>query len=355
MPADRNYHIRPVLDGQTLAGALRILITGLSWGDARRLIHNRHVQVNGNLVLDDARRIKSGDVVKVSDHARAPVPTARDVRVVHVDADLIVVDKPAGITTLRHAAEEGWDDARKQRQPTLDEVVQAMLPAVMRDVPPPAMSPKKAAPQPDAPPGVFRRTNRATPRPAGTVPTLRPVHRLDRDTSGLMMFALTARAEQKLVGMFKEHAITRLYRAVVVGAVTEPLRMESWFVRDRGDGLRGSSAAGKSAPESQHAVTHVRPLKPIAGGKYSLVECQLETGRTHQIRIHLAEAGHMLCGERTYLRPAAGAPAVKDESGAPRQALHSAECRFVHPITGQELAFSSPMAKDLAQWIERLS
>src|SRR5690348_2679699 len=101
MPADRTYHVRPVLDGQTLAAALRRLVAGLSWADARRMIAGRRVQVNGNLTLDEARRLKSGDVVKVFEHARAPVPTQRDVRVRHVDADLIVVEKPPGITTLR--------------------------------------------------------------------------------------------------------------------------------------------------------------------------------------------------------------------------------------------------------------
>src|SRR3954464_61869 len=132
MPADRTFHIRPVLNGQTLAAALRRLIAELSWADARGLIAGRRVQVNGNLTLDGARRLKAGDVVKVFEHARAPVPTQGDVRVRHVDDDLIVVEKPPGITTLRHAEEREWDDRRKQRQPTLDEVVQRILPEVLQ-------------------------------------------------------------------------------------------------------------------------------------------------------------------------------------------------------------------------------
>src|SRR5687768_17356042 len=131
MAKDRTFHIRPVLDGQTLAAALRGLIRELSWEDARLLVAGRQVQVNGNLVLDEARRVKAGDVVKVFEHPRAAVPTERDVRVRHVDADLIVVEKPAGMTTLRHAEERDWDRRRKQLQPTLDEVLQQMVPGLM--------------------------------------------------------------------------------------------------------------------------------------------------------------------------------------------------------------------------------
>src|SRR5436190_14017641 len=135
MPADRTYHIRPVLNGQTLAAALRRLVAERGWTDERGLIAGGRVQVNGNLTLDEARRLKAGDVVKVFAHARAPVPTQGDVRVRHVDDDLIVVEKPPGITTLRHAEEREWDDRRKQRQPTLDEVVQQILPEALRRAP----------------------------------------------------------------------------------------------------------------------------------------------------------------------------------------------------------------------------
>ena len=154
--------------------------------------------------------------------------------------------------------------------------------------------------------------------------------------------------------MFKDHTISRLYRAVVHGTLSEPMRIETRFVRDRGDGLRGTEPPGKNSADAQIAITHVRPIEPVGGGKYTLVECRLETGRTHQIRVHLAEAGHMLCGERTYVRPRPNDPAVRDESGAPRQALHSAELAFTHPIGGKELAFTSPMPRDLAGWMSGL-
>jgi 23S rRNA pseudouridine1911/1915/1917 synthase len=178
------------------------------------------------------------------------------------------------------------------------------------------------------------------------------VHRLDRDTSGLMLFALSPRAEQALVKMFKGHDIRRAYLAVVHGRL-EARTIDSWLVRDRGDGLRGSTPRGRDDPDAKHAFTHVRPVEHL-GDAYTVVECRLETGRTHQIRIHLAEIGHMLCGERVYTRPSPGAPPTPDHSGAPRHALHSAELEFVHPVSGQEMRFASPLPRDLAEWLKRL-
>src|SRR5437879_3926610 len=96
MPTDRTFHIRPAVDGQTLAAVLRRLLPELSWNDAKQLITSRRVHINGNLTLDDARRMKAGDIVKLFEHARAPVPTEKDVRVLYVDSDLMVIDKPAG-------------------------------------------------------------------------------------------------------------------------------------------------------------------------------------------------------------------------------------------------------------------
>ncbi|QOV90533.1 RluA family pseudouridine synthase [Humisphaera borealis] len=351
MPSDRTYHIRPVLNGQTLAAGLRGLDSDLSWNDARKLVQQRRIQINGNLVLDDTRRLKTGDVVKIFEQPRTPPPAERDVPVLHIDQDLIVIDKPAGITTLRHAEEKEWDDARKQRQPTLDEVVQRLLPTVW---PPKATQPDSNRPQKNTdPPGVMRRPGgRPVGLPAIGLPKVRAVHRLDRDTSGLMLFALSPRGETALVKLFKEHSIRRVYRAVVHGLVTQEQTIESWFVRDRGDGIRGSSPKGQAASDGQHAETYVRPIEAL--GRYTIVECRLKTGRTHQIRIHLAEAGHMLCGEKTYLRPKPEADAVHDKSGAPRQALHSASLELEHPFSGKTLQFESPMARDLETWLKKI-
>jgi 23S rRNA pseudouridine1911/1915/1917 synthase len=231
----------------------------------------------------------------------------------------VVVEKPSGMTTLRHPEERHWPRRRRDLQPTLDEVLPRIVAA--------------CAPSPV--------------RRKGPPPRLRAVHRLDRDTSGVMVFARSPQAERHLVQQFRKHTIQRVYRAIVHGDVA-PQTLASHLVRDRGDGRRGSTSNPKLG---RQAVTHVRPVQPL--GRYTLIECRLETGRTHQIRIHLSAQGHMLCGETVYDRPLQGARVV-DESGAPRLALHAAELGFTHPITGETLHFQSPLPPDLADFLRRL-
>jgi 23S rRNA pseudouridine1911/1915/1917 synthase len=344
----RNYHIDVRLDGASLSQAIKQLVPDTSWSAAKKLIANRHVQVHGNLCLDEGRRLKEGDVVKVWNEPLGKPPAADDLVIVFRDAHLIVIDKPAGITTQRESRE--ISAGRNQKQATLDELVQQAVARLPRIGPEPTNEPlAKPAPSEDF--IVKRRApvERIAHKPAPI--KVRPVHRLDRDTSGLILFALSPEAEQKLASMFKAHTIQRAYRAVVLGNLREPMKIESDIARDRGDGLRGSTDDPK-APELQHAITQVRPIEHI-GDDYTIVECRLETGRTHQIRIHLAERGHMLCGEKTYTKPLNGKP-VKDDSDAPRHALHSATLAFAHPIGGKAMRFESPWPRDLARWLDKL-
>lgn len=343
---DQRIRIDRTLAGQSLAGAIKARLKGQSWGSAKKLIAQRHVHVNGNLCVDEGRRVREGDVIHVFEHPRAAPVTAAQIRIVYRDAHLVVIDKPAGVTTLRHAEERKWPKHRKDRLPTLDELVQRAVGMQMR--PPPPQARKAAGRTTQA--RWQKRAGSPPPRP-NKPPRVRAVHRLDRDTSGLMVFALSPQAEQALIRQFKAHAVDRVYRAVVYGHLKEARTIESWLVRDRGDGLRGSSPLGKDAPDAQRAVTHVKPIERM--GDYTLVECRLETGRTHQIRIHLSEIGHRLCGEKVYTH-APGQPPQADTSGAPRQALHSNEIRFAHPITGQELAFTTGFPPELAAWISRV-
>jgi 23S rRNA pseudouridine1911/1915/1917 synthase len=150
--------------------------------------------------------------------------------------------------------------------------------------------------------------------------------------------------------MFAKHDVQRAYVAVAHGQVEEQT-IDTWFVRDRGDGMRGSTPLGESAEGAQRAITHIRPLEHLRD--YTILECRLETGRTHQIRIHLAEIGHPLCGEKLYTH-AIGQPSREDTSGAPRQALHAAELALIHPITSQPLRFRMPLPADLKQWLLKL-
>jgi 23S rRNA pseudouridine1911/1915/1917 synthase len=169
-----------------------------------------------------------------------------------------------------------------------------------------------------------------------------------------MVFARTPQAEQLLIRLFSQHQIERAYVAVVQGKA-EAQTIRTWLVRDRGDGLRGSSPLGNKTPQAQEAITLVKPLESFdAGGEtYSVVQCRLETGRTHQIRIHLSEAGHMLCGEKTYTHLPGEKPR-RDTSAAPRQALHAAVLGLVHPVTGEQLTFRTRLPRDLSQWLGRL-
>jgi 23S rRNA pseudouridine1911/1915/1917 synthase len=268
--------------------------------------------------LDPARRLKTDDVIKIAAHSAARPPQTEDVKIRFLDGHVVVIEKPAGITTVRHPEEDEWPDRRKQLQPTLDE----LLPRVV------ARYEKK-------------------PLPKGKVPRIRPVHRLDRDTSGLMVFARTVEAERHLGKQFKRHTIHRRYLAIILGHLAAQT-IDTYLVRDRGDKRRGSTTL---PGVGKRAVTHVRPIEDL--GRYSLVECRLETGRTHQIRIHLAELGHPLCGEKVYNQPLFKPPIV-DQSGAPRVALHAAELGFEHPISGEELRFEMKLPADLQTFVTRL-
>lgn len=346
----RNYHVGDSQARQPLATALRWFVPDKSWNQVKKLIAGRHVQVNGNLCLDENRKLKSGDVVKVWDHPLARPADERDVRIRYVDEHLVIVEKPAGVTTLRHAEERNWPARRKQLQPTLDE----LLPRALAEHLGWTIDESEAgARRSSARRGRSSSRNRRSDdigRKAPKLPMVRAVHRLDRDTSGLMVFARTPPVEHALIRLFSKHKIDRSYVAVVHGHVPAQT-IDTYVVRDRGDGLRGSTPRGAEAEGAQRAITHVEPLKDL--GEYCIVRCRLETGRTHQIRIHLSERGHMLCGEKTYTHPLGGRP-QPDRSGAPRQALHAGELGFVHPITGENLSLRTPLPRDLADWLKRL-
>lgn len=327
----RVFHVSEATAGRTLAAFLREQ-QGASWAAAEKLIRGRRVTIHGNLCTDAARRLKAGDVVKLLDLAVASPPGPQDVRIIHLDDAVVVVDKPSGITTTRHHEEAGWPARRRQIQPTLDE----LLPTVIGRYQAVRASRRRPAKGSAGPAAKARRT-----------PPVRAVHRIDRETSGLLVFARTVPASRILAEQFRQHATQRRYLAVVIGRVGAGTIMSN-LVRDRGDGRRGSSDSG----EGKRAVTHVRPVEHF-GDAYTLVECRLETGRTHQIRIHLAETGHPVCGERVYSAPP-GTAAV-DRSRAPRVALHAAELGFVHPVTGERSHYSAPLPADLRRLIDQLA
>lgn len=347
-----NYHVDEARDGQTITAALRELAKECSWGQAKKWLLNRHVQINGNLCVDAARRVKLKDVIKVWHQPLAKPIEARDLNLAFWDQHLLVVEKPPGVTSVRHFEERHLRTKRRQLQPTLEE----LLPIVLAKVQHVSWPPPTPGRRPLLPKSERRRSDDRIINPKQIPSHLQviPVHRLDRDTSGLMLFARTHIAEQKLVALFKNHRIDREYVAVVIGRV-EPQTIQSKLIRNRGDGQRGS--AQHEEDDGQEAITHVVSSEffttPEEPRGYSLIRCRLETGRTHQIRIHLSEAGHILCGEKIYNRTADGKVMV-DHSGAPRHALHSDRLSFTHPITQEKLTFHMSMPRDLASWYGKL-
>ena len=316
------FHVSDAEAGQSLLVLLRRWQPSIAPTAATQLLRDRRVQVDGNLCQDHQRRMKIGEVVKILPHTIAAPPTEADIRIHFVDEHLVVVEKPSGMTTMQHEEEAHWSARRRRREPTLED----LLPSVLAK----SSSPSRS------------RSNRAA-RP----PRVIPVHRLDRDTSGLMVFARTVAAERSLVEQFREHSIDRAYLAIVLGEIGEQT-IESFLARDRGDGKRGSVA---DPDQGQQAITHVRPIELVGG--FTLVECRLETGRTHQIRIHLSEAGHPVCGDKDYRGPL-GQKLIVDRSGVPRLALHAAELGFKHPQSGESLLFETKLPRDLSDFLKRL-
>ncbi|HEX7466517.1 MAG TPA: RluA family pseudouridine synthase, partial [Usitatibacter sp.] len=235
----RGFVVPKELHGRPLDGVLKTLAS-LSWGDARRLIERGKISVGGQVVTQTDRRLRQGDQIDVRPNAPRPKSTADLDRsaLVYVDAQIVVVNKPAGINTVPFEAGE---------RGTLDQLVAALLPRTRGKGPPSSL-------------GV--------------------VQRLDRETSGVLVFARTFAAKKILAAQLRAHSVHRLYIALAHGAIEKKQTFRSYLVQNRGDRLRGTSRFGR---EGQLAVTYVDPIRRLAGA--TLVTCRLETGRTHQIRI----------------------------------------------------------------------
>jgi 23S rRNA pseudouridine1911/1915/1917 synthase len=301
--------------GVTLAAFLRSHWPGQSWTRIRRQIETRHIQVGGQLCVDPARRLRAGEQVELAARP-APAPRPREAVVIrYLDEHLVVVEKPADVSTVRHPLERDWPRRRKTANPTLEDLVALQI---------------------------TRKKGQKGPRLR-----LRIVQRLDKETSGLVVFARTVTAESGLGRQFRNHSVIRRYLAIVRGEPTART-VSTRLVRDRGDGRRGSTTLPGIGKE---AVTHIQVIERL--GDYTLIGCRLQTGRTHQIRIHLAELGHPICGEKVYNRTAAGV-ITPDRSRAPRLALHAGQLGFVHPVSGRPMDWTMPLPADLQELLIRL-
>jgi 23S rRNA pseudouridine1911/1915/1917 synthase len=295
-------------DGEFLDAHVRTLL-GAPWNRARGLIRTGRVLVNGVRVRDERHRVHASDTVSVEETGPKRTGTSlAEEDFVYEDAHVVVVRKPPGISTVPF--EEGDHG-------TLDELTRNAL--------------------------VKRSGERGRP-------ALGVVHRIDKETSGLVVFTRTWLAKESLTQQFRSHTVSRRYLAIVHGSLAGTT-FRSRLIADRGDGLRGSlewrEARGlpTGGQGGQASTTHVEPLATT--GVLTLLRCRLETGRTHQIRVHLSEAGHPLLGERVYVRDYRGTLLP-----APRLMLHAAQLGFVHPATGEQMLWEEPPPMDMRRLLD---
>ncbi len=289
-----------------------------SWAVVRRLVESRKVLINGTVCTDSARRLKEGELIEVLANSvhRAKSATPDGLVIRYLDDHIVVVEKPSGLNTVRHPSELEWSDKRRELVPTLQDIAQV---------------------------AVAKQVNRSIRQ----LSPLRIVHRLDRETSGLLTFARTPLAERGLGMQFRKHTVVRRYLAIVPGFFTAQT-IQSSLVKDRGDGRRGSTTLARTG---KVAITHIEIEERLPS--YTLLSCRLETGRTHQIRIHLSEAGHPVSGDKVYCRKQTG-ELFFDASTAKRLMLHATELGYIHPITEEKLFWEMPMPADMKHLVERL-
>lgn len=294
--------------GERLDRVLSRRDLGASRATLQRWIDEGRVLLNG-VAVKRAQKVAAGALLRVepgpppiSDASAQAIP----LQVVFEDADLLVIDKPAGLVV--HPA-PGHPDGT---------LVNALL-----------FHGGVEVGEQGVRPGI--------------------VHRLDRDTSGVMVVAKSIPARDGLVALFKRHDIDREYQAIVLGHTAEALHFDTLHGRHPVDRKRFTTKVVRG----KHAVTDVTLIEHLHGT--SLVRCRLSTGRTHQIRVHLSEHGHPILADATYGRPPKD-PRVREVSqGLGRQALHAGLLGFVHPVTGVPLRFESPLPEDMRRACEALS
>jgi 23S rRNA pseudouridine1911/1915/1917 synthase len=289
--------------------------SGLSRERIKALLADGAITVAGRRVASGSAKVAAGEAFSIALPPATPLDTvAQDIplSVVFEDEHLIVIDKPAGLVV--HPAAGNLDGT----------LVNALL-------------------------------HHCAGQLSGINGTLRPgiVHRIDKDTSGLLVVAKSDAAHEGLARQFADHSIERTYLAVCGGRPNPPDgRIEARI--GRSDANRKKMAVLPAASNrGKHAVTHYRTIRTLEHA--ALIECRLETGRTHQVRVHLASIGHPLLGDPVYGRTPAPLRGLLSELGFRRQALHAASLGFVHPVSGERLVFASDLPADMAELIDRIA
>ena len=276
---------------------------GLSRSQIKRHIEEGWVQVAG-APAKPGRRLKVGELVSIEIHPPTPLkalPEEMPLDIVYEDEHLLVVNKPAGIP----------------------------------------VHPAPGHPRGTLISGLLFHTGRLSELGGEVRPGL--VHRLDKDTSGLIVVAKSDPAHQGLSSQFKAHTVHRIYHALVHDI---PSPKEGVIDRPLGRDERDRKKFSPRTRRARRAVTRYKVLEEM--GRFSFLEIRPETGRTHQIRVHLKEMGHPVVGDKTYAPRREGVPPLK------RQALHASILGFVHPISGEYMEFKSPLPQDIMMALRRL-
>lgn len=293
--------------GQRLDKALADA-SGLSRERIKALLGEGRVLLGGKVAAQASLKPAAGTQYEI----RVPeaVPTeaqAQDIplNVVYEDEHLIVIDKPAGLVV--HPAAGNLDGT----------LVNALL-------------------------------HHCQGQLSGIGGVVRPgiVHRIDKETSGLLVVAKTDKAHEGLARQFADHSIERAYFAVVAGLPVPPAGTVSGHIGRSDHDRKKMAVLHELNKRGKHAVTHYRLVEALDGA--ALVECRLETGRTHQVRVHMASIGHALLGDPVYGRTPQRLRPILTQLHFARQALHAAVLGFIHPVTGAALRFESTLPADMA-------
>ena len=286
--------------------------TGLSRERIKALIAEGAVTIGETVAKSASAKVQGEENWRIALPAPTPLDTpAQDIPlvIVYEDDDLLVVDKPAGMVV--HPAAGNQDGT----------LVNALL-------------------------------HHCRGKLSGINGVERPgiVHRIDKDTSGLLVVAKSDAAHEGLAAQFADHSITRRYLAICAGHPNPPSGTVSGRIGRSDRDRKKMAVLPDTSSRGKHAVTHYETLRLLT--HCALIECRLETGRTHQVRVHCASIGHALLGDPVYGRTPKPLRGLLDELRFERQALHAASLGFRHPISGETLDFRAEMPADMRELID---
>ena len=316
-----NLIVKDIENGQRVDQFISNNKKDLSRTRIKNLILNKNLKINKKIVIDPSKKIYVNDNVNLE----IPVPQKASLKpfnfkldIFHEDKDLLVINKPAGISM--HPGAGDYDKT----------LVNALMHYDSKNL-------------------------------SNIGDELRPgiVHRIDKDTSGLIVVAKNNLAHEKLSNQFSEHSIKRIYQALIWGKLRpQSGKIETLITRSS----KNRQLMEVGLTKGKKAVTNYKTLEVFENEKiptFSLIECKLETGRTHQIRVHMSYKGNNILGDKKYKKKFKKFKNInetleKNILSLDRQFLHAKTIGFIHPITGKELEFTSNLPQDLDNILKML-